>query len=304
MGEVVRLTLEGPGAEPGRIAAGDVARLLTDFQRVVARAAENRVRRQARTGRRGGAVEAATRLVLRRIGDGSLVIELELPELDDAEALALDDAHLGVLATGDVLDLIDDPDRAGGDDWTAEALADLGEHLGLGVRFPSLAIAWAPAGAPARRVTFGAETRARLGARRQAAAAPEARDDRVVGTLVEADFERHTARVTTGDRTAVTVSFAEDLADDIHQWLRRPGELEGSIEYDPRSGAALRVELHRIVRPVQLRVVPDDQEFFRHHRVEDLAVEQGVAAIYDLDSLADASATQEELDAFLDALGS
>lgn len=304
MGEVVRLTLEGTGAEPGRIPAGDVARLLVDFERAVARAAETRVRRQARTGRRGGAVEAATRLVLRRIGAGSLVAELELPELDDADALVLDDAHLGVLATGDVLDLIDDPDRPGGDDWTAEALADLGEHLGLGVRYPSLTVEWSHAGGPARTVTFGAETRARLGTRRQAAAPPEERDDRVVGTLVEADFERHTARVTTGDRRAVTVSFAEDLADDIHRWLRRPGELEGSIEYDPRSGAALRVELHRIVRPVQLRVVPDEQEFFRHHRVEDLAVEQGVAAIDDLDALADASATKEELDAFLDALGS
>ena len=39
-----------------------------------------------------------------------------------------------------------------------------------------------------------------------------------------------------------------------------------------------------------------DSEFFRHHRVEDLAAEQGVAAIDDLDALADASATKEELD--------
>lgn len=302
--DVVQLTLEGPGAEPGRIPAGDVARLLADFERAVARAAETRVRRKARTGRRGGPVEAATRLVLRRIGTGSLVAELELPELDGADALALEDAHLGVLATRDVLDLIDDPDRPGGDDWTAEALADLGEHLGLGVSYPSLTVEWSPASGPARRVAYGAETRARLSARRQEAAAPAPRDDRVVGTLVEADFERHTARVTTGDRTAVTVSFAEDLADDIHRWLRRPGELEGSIEFDPRSGAALRVELHRIVRPVQLRVVPDDQEFFRRRRVEGLAAEQGVAAIDDLDALADASATKEELDAFLDALGS
>lgn len=50
--------------------------------------------------------------------------------------------------------------------------------------------------------------------------------------------------------------------------------------------------------------MPDDPEFFRHRRVEDLAAEQGVAAIDDLDALADAPATQEELDAFLDALGS
>ena len=43
MGEVVRLTLEGPGAELGGIPAGGVARLLGDFERAVARAAETRV---------------------------------------------------------------------------------------------------------------------------------------------------------------------------------------------------------------------------------------------------------------------
>jgi len=63
VGQVVRLTLEGSDAEPGRILASEVARLLVDFERAVARAAEARIRRQARTGRRGGAVETATRLV-------------------------------------------------------------------------------------------------------------------------------------------------------------------------------------------------------------------------------------------------
>lgn len=55
---------------------------------------------------------------------------------------------------------------------------------------------------------------------------------------------------------------------------------------------------------MQLPVVPGDEGFFRRHRVEDLAAEQGVTAVYDLDALADGSATKEELDAFLDALGS
>ncbi|MFP5356780.1 MAG: hypothetical protein ACLGIK_16905, partial [Gemmatimonadota bacterium] len=41
-------------------------------------------------------VEAATRLVFRRIGAGSLVAELELPELD-ADALVLEDYNKGVL---------------------------------------------------------------------------------------------------------------------------------------------------------------------------------------------------------------
>lgn len=100
MAEMVRLTLEGPDAEPARIPASDVVRLLADFERAVARAAETRMRRQARTGRRGGAVEAATRLVFRRIDRGSLVAELEVPELNEADALELDDGHLGVADVG------------------------------------------------------------------------------------------------------------------------------------------------------------------------------------------------------------
>jgi len=249
-------------------------------------------------------VETATRLVFRRIDAGSLVVELEVPDRDDAGALELDDSHLGLLATEDVFDLVADPGRADGDEWTAEALADLGEHLKLGVRYPTLVLELSGAEGRLREATFGGDTRARLAARREATAAPDAHHDRVVGTLVEADFERHTARVATSEGRAITVTFPEDLADDIQRWLRRPGELEGRVEYDPRSGAASRVDLLRIVRPVQLRVVPDEWEFHRRHPVHDLAAEQGVAVVDDLDALVDASATEVELKAFLDALGS
>lgn len=170
------------------------------------------------------------------------------------------------------------------------------------MRYPALTIEWRGTRGRRRKATFDGATRARLAARREAATAPDAHHDRVVGTLVEAEFERHTARVSTSEGRAITVTFAEDLADDIQQWLRRPGEMEGRVEYDPRSGAASRVELHRIVRPVQLRVVPDDREFHRRHRFHDLAAEQGVTVVADLDSLVDTSATEAELKAFLDAL--
>lgn len=172
------------------------------------------------------------------------------------------------------------------------------------MRYPALTIEWRGTRGGRRKATFDGAGRARLAARQEAATAPDAQHDRVVGTLVEADFERHTARVATSEGRPVTVTFAEDLADDIQRWLRRPGELEGRVEYDTRSGAASRVELHRIVRPVQLRVVPGDREFHRVHRVHDLAAEQGVVVVADLDALVDASATEAELKAFLDALGS
>lgn len=57
------------------------------------------------------------------------------------------------------------------------------------------------------------------------------------------------------------------------------------------------------VVPIQVQVIDADREFHRRHHVCDLAVEQGVAVVDDLDALVDASATPAELTAFLDGLG-
>src|SRR5205085_2117885 len=104
------------------------------------------------------------------------------------------------------------------------------------------------------------------------------------------------------DRRRVTVVFDEAQADEIQRWLRRQGELEGRIEYDPRSGLATSIDLQRIVRPEQLRALIGSEDFWRHRGVAGLITEQGVHAIGDLDALADTEATDEELSAFLDAL--
>ena len=302
MGEVIRIQLDGPDAEPGRIPAADVARLLHGYERALGRAAEARLRRRARTGRRGGAVEASTRLIFRGIEGGSLIAELELPEAAEEAALPLDDPRLGELAASDVLDVIEDPGSAG-DTWVADALAALGDELGIGARYSALTVELRPDdGAPGRRATLSDETRQRLSARRAQAAERGARDDRVAGTLIEVDFERHRAQVLTGDRRRVTVVFDEGQADDIQRWLRRQGELEGRIEYDPRSGLATSIDLQRIVRPEQLRASIGSEDFWHHQGVEGLIQEQGVHAMSDLDALADTEATDEELSAFLDAL--
>ncbi len=302
MGEVIRIQLDGPDAEPGRIPAVDVVRLLQGYERALGRAAEARVRRQARTGRRGGAVEASTRLIFRGIGRGSLIAEVELPDVLDESALPLDDAHLGELAATDVLEAIENPEGAS-DAWVADALAALGDELGIGARYSALTVELRPHDdIPGRRATLSEETRQRLIARRAKVAERDARDDRVVGTIIEVDFERHRAHVVTGDRRRVNVVFDEAQADEIQRWLRRQGELEGRIEYDPRSGLATSVDLQRIVRPEQLRALIQSEDFWRHQGVEALIQEQGVHAITDLDALADTEATDEELSAFLDAL--
>jgi hypothetical protein len=303
MGDVIRLTLEGPDAEPGKIPVADVTRLLQGYERALGRAAEARIRRQARTGRRGAAVETATRVIFRAITGGSLVAELELPDVVGEVVLELGDDHLGELAASDLQGLIEDPDRPGVDERVADALATLGDELGIGNRYWALTVELLHNdGSVPRRAQFTEETRQRLDSVLRAAASSRARDDRVVGTLVEADFERHTAHVLTSDQRRVAVTFTEDQADEIQTWLRRPGELEGRIEYDARSGTALTIELRRIVHPVQIQAILESEEFFRHRTVAELAAEHHVSAIHDVDALADKGATQEEMAAFLDAL--
>ncbi|MGI8756891.1 MAG: hypothetical protein ACR2MB_13745, partial [Acidimicrobiales bacterium] len=176
-------------------------------------------------------------------------------------------------------------------------------ELGIGARYSALTIELRRNDeTPARLATLTAETRQRLDARRAAGAERAAREDRVVGTLVEVDFERHRAHVLTGDQRRVAVAFSEAQADEIQSWLRKPGELEGRIEYDPRSGLALSIDLQRIVRSEQLQALIGSEDFWRHRGVDELVVEQGVHPISDLDELADGEATDEELRAFLDAL--
>ncbi len=304
MGEVLRLTLEGPDAEPGRIPAADVARLLQGYERALARAAEARMRRRARVGRRGGAVESATHLIFRGIERGSLVAVLELPELITSDELGLDDAQLGELASEDLIALLREPEREVGDDRVIEALAQLGDELAIGSRYSALVVEWQRGAGAVERGVLNAETRRHLAGRRAAAAQHPARNDRVVGTLVEADFEERRAHVRTNDLQRIEVTFTDDQADEIHSALRRPGELDGRITYDSRTNTMLSIELRRIIRSEQLQVLLDSEDFWYHRSVDALAAEQGVSATHDLEALADHDATTEELEAFLDALSS
>jgi hypothetical protein len=83
-------------------------------------------------------------------------------------------------------------------------------------------------------------------------APPRARDDSFVGVLVEADFEKNTARLRTAGGRPISVRFEPDLADSIQEGLRRQAELLGEVSYDPKTMEARSVNLRRIVRSEQL----------------------------------------------------
>jgi hypothetical protein len=281
MTRLVRLTLRGPEAAPGSVAAADVARAILGLERAMQRAASVIVPtpRRGATGRHTSAVERASHLRFVGTNRGSFRTVLALPETvgEDDGTFAITVADLSDQALERVLDAIDG--GAPSDRDLAAALAQMGDELGVGDRATAVMVERVerPRGRATRGATIDGAVRIRM---RQRAAQQDAelRDDTVTGALVEADFENNTARLRVDPATPpVIVSFAPELADAIQAALRSPAELEGVITYDPNEARAVRVNLRSLRRGEQLHL-GDTDAFWRHRSIEELAREQGVVA--------------------------
>lgn len=296
MGEVVRVGLVGRQADLGLVAASDVAKLLLGIERAVRLAASGILGRSPTPGRWTRAIEQVASFRLVAIESGSVVGVLELPELDVSDAtLALDATHLGEDALNIVLG------TAAGDlddQLAASGLAQLADEIGVGVRCDAVKLDIRDMH---RTVVIDQGVRERLREIAERPAPPRA--DTVIGTLVEADFERGTARLRAVDRRLVRVSFDDALADEIQEALRRPAELVGEVTYDPETGVARSVALRQISPAEQLVLGLETDDFYLEPSFEDLRLQQGVTAARDVDALSDDDLTDDEAEEFLAALG-
>ncbi|MEJ7656825.1 MAG: hypothetical protein WKF33_07335 [Thermoleophilaceae bacterium] len=294
MSTVLRVRLTGDDAQLGRVAAGDVARMLLGIERAVARAAGHVVGRQVKsTGRRGRAIEATTRFRLLDIERGSVVGVLELPE----QAANADVPSLGQLALGSALATAAGEETEQVD--VAEALVWLVDDVGVGSRFRSLTLEEeGPAGR--KMVTLDRPARDRFF--EIVSAAPSARDDSLVGVLVGADFESNTARRRTTGGQRIAISFETELADRIQEGLRRQSEFRGEVSYDPKTLEARSVSLRSIVRGDQLVMGFDAGDFWAPGEIDKLAAERKIRRVEDVDTLRDREASDEEVDRLLAAL--
>jgi hypothetical protein len=300
-GEVFRATLRGSAATLGVVRASDIARLLTGLESAVAAAAYAALGKPRRgsTGRHRAAIEAASRLHFQTIEPGSVVAVLRLPRLaevtDDTFEVDVDDLA-GAAFDRLVTSFIQPDDQV--DPGIAKALADLGQELGIGERHDELMLT------SGRTPVVGhldASAKERM---RRLADAPLGRQpDVIVGTLHEADFDRHTARLHAATGETVTVEFPAELDDEIQEALRAQAAFEGIISFDPATSIARRVELRRISTPEPLPF--DTSAFWATASVEDLAREQGVApatfdgpfAEWSEEELADIASALADLDA-------
>lgn len=280
MGAEFEAKLEGADAVLGRVAAGDVGRLLIGLERAIQIAAAVAVKRRPKvTGRRVKPAEDASRLKLRAITRGSVTSVLELPDIPlDEDTLDLELQHLGEQALDNIMDMLET--RRSADPAVVHALEQLVDEVGIGRRYDRVRIRRLDGpDSPPREGIISDETVSSL--RAAVAETIEVRDDTLVGELVEADFEKRTARLKTQAGADVVVSFGEDLAHDIH-WALPPGhdpmpiQFEGRVTYDPHVGVARSVTLHRIASDEQLMVGLDIEDFWARPTIEEIARDQGI----------------------------
>lgn len=299
-GEQVTARLRGQTAHLGSVQARDLARLLLDLEGALAASAYVALGKPRRgsTGRHVAAVEAATRLHLRAIESGSVVAVLGLPVLaaDDPDALDLGVDDLAGAAFDELIAAFHSDDR-NVDPTIARALADLADDVGIGDRNTEVIISGERERTP-EAVVLNAAGRVRF--RRLASAAPEPtrQPDMLVGTLREADLDRHTARLHTPNGETVQVSFPPELEAEVHEAMRGLSNFEGVVTYDPKTSLAKSVVLRRITLPAT--ALFGDDFFSTPLNVAQLAAEQGVG-VADFDGPL-IELTAEERAELLDAL--
>lgn len=303
---MLRVRLEGPNAELGKVPVSDVANLLVLVERAVARAASVAVRRPSRkTGRREKVVAEASHLVLVGIESGSVVPVLELPVVrsdasDLQERVDTNDEQLAEVAVVQVLDVL--TGKTKGHPYVVEVLAQMAEQLAVGERYSR--IRFELAGTRVGRLQGDLDPPSAIRMQDQVMRYQEARTKGLlVGTLVEADFEAFSARLRSPDGVPVAVKFDPAIAEEIKDALTETGALQGWITYDPVTQTAQSIDLEKVVKNHQTALDLDpDYTFARHKSFDELQADQGVTGRFNVDDLADADSSEAELDAYDEAL--
>jgi hypothetical protein len=293
------LKLSGGEAELGRVAAADVARLILGAERVLARAAGHaRGRVLAKTGRRGRVIEEAIRLRLVGVYGGSVRVVLAPPEPpSELITLGLDAATLTDESIRMAADVLTRPREPAYRD-VARELVRLGDSIALGTRYEALSISHRGVQSVPAHLTATVAEHLRVATNLPI----PTREDEVVGRLVEADFEHHTAHLRTVSGDRIEVRFDPEWEDLIQEALRQEASIAGEVAYDPATALAKSVHLRRLTQAEQLHAGLHPGEFRHTIAVQELASQAGIQPIEDGSQLA-IDAPEDEVDRFMAALG-
>lgn len=250
-------------------------------------------------GRLPRRIADAVRLRLCGISEGSLVVELELPDSEEeTDALEFDDTALGEATALTALAVLEGSVTGFGD--TTTAWNQLARNLDIGGRNESLTCTM-----PSHKrhaVVLDKAARARMVDAAQQARRRDETGERV-GVLYEADFEKNSARLRSAEGLAVVVEFDSEKAESIKAALRERTRLRGHITYNERTSEVVAVDLIEILRADQLVLGLPVSDFWITKSVTELAEEQGVSAVETIDELRDDTISEDETKAFIQALG-
>lgn len=295
----IRAELTGPGVELGLIPAADIAKLILGMQKALAAAAATVARQERKgvTGRYPQAIEAASRLRFVGVERGSVASLFTLPEAEsrgDAD-LGFEVQHLAEIAFAKLLESISAPEHQV--DWgIARSVANLCEDLRIGERNTALRLGYDDRTSRAGMITGDVRSRMTSIARRP----PTSQPDHVSGVLVEADFERNSARLQPTAGPPIAVSFSADKADEIQEALRGPADVIGEVTLDPVTHTASKVTARALFRAEQLAMESGNTiPFWEHWTVADLAARQGISAPQDIGNLhSELEFTEDEIAAY------
>jgi hypothetical protein len=181
----------------------------------------------------------------------------------------------------------------------ARVALELADEVGVGSRSDAITFRADP-GTPGERVArIDGPSRVRL---LEVVQAAERRSGEVTGRLFEANFEQRTAKLRLLTGQEVRVTFTAEHDEEIYRVLRGTTSLRGDVTYDPATAAARRIDVTNLEPPEQLTAGLELGDFWSSATLDQLADEQDVAPVTDLAGLVDHEATDEEVEAFLQAI--
>jgi len=280
------------------VPASDVARLLLGIERALARAAGHVTGRTVKpTGRWELVVQEAVRLRLVGLRRGSVVAVLDVPTspvVSDGLLELKDIANLGEYALDRALKTANA--TSSGDRDVAAAFAEWASEMGVGTRYEAIEIRRRQ-GPKWQVVRIDEKRRERLAA---ISGGRSQRSDRVVGRLVEADFENSTARLRVPSGRIV-VQFQPEHADTIQRALRHQASVVGTAVVDPSTNTVASIKVQEIEAGEQLETGLAPGSFWDNEDIDARALAQGIKGPQRLEDLVDTAASKEEIEAVMAA---
>jgi hypothetical protein len=267
------IKLPGPGL--GEVAVGDVVEFLRGVVDLVAYAAHLEIARPiGLPGRRGAAIEGASRLRLVGHTNGSLVAELApAPPVPAQDPLGLDAETLSQASLDAVFEIAE---GHGGHPELAAALIAFATRMSARRSGEPVVVVDRRAEIEVVR-PIDAEVLGRLQALAGESTPTSPLVERVTGRLYEANVDSDEAHLRTPTGDTVKVEFDANLESEIKRLLGDRASFVGEVDYGPRMQRVREIRARGIDSGVQLDF--EGVDFWRDPDLTELAVSVGAGPV-------------------------